>query len=486
MSLARRLMTVGSGTAMAQVLTAASTPVLTRVFAPEAHAIWAIFLSSSLIFSGISTLRYELAVVLPADRRLAASLMPAGFASALVWAVVAGTTIAAVGGEFFVSDSSNVTSWWWWWVPLSVVSAAAQQLTAAWCTREAAFGAYAVGQFAQPASVLVCQLSFAVLGFRDAYGLILGTVVGQLATGVGMMTFLWRRDWRHIRNSFRPRLVLATAVLYKQYPLYMTPCTLVSVLRERLAYFLLGRFGPAGSAGHYNLVVRLINLPNNLITSVVRPVFFQYAAGRDPQAMESLMLETIRAIGFVTLLLWAPCTVHAPMLMSFVFGPAWESAAPFAIVLSFPVIALMLGNWADRMLDVLGRQRLALIMEVMFSVAAMGGLVIGFWWFGDLLSAVKVQSALLTIYYVVWLLVLFRVARYQIGRLLAVLGQLLLVGAVSWSGAYVVAQMLDPLPAMLVSTTLAGTLAAVAGLLAWRRIKTALRNSAGIETSMSA
>jgi O-antigen/teichoic acid export membrane protein len=320
-----------------------------------------------------------------------------------------------------------------------------------------------------PVGILSGQLLFAAAGRRDAWGLIGGTVCGQFAVAAGLGLHLWVRDQATIR-ALSWRGLMAAASIYRNYPLYMTPYTLVGLTRERLAYFLLGRMGTTAAAGYYNLVARLINLPNSFVSSALRPVFFQHAAGQDPRSLELPMLETIRTLGLVSVLLYAPCVAQAAWLFGLVFGPAWIPAAPYAIVLSLPAIPLLMGNWADRMFDVLGRQRTALKLEVVFSLIAMAGLLGGYWVFRDLLSAVIVQSLLLTLYFSVWLCALFRVAGYGLGQLARYMVQVAAVGAIAVCCCLLAGRLL-PAPLAFPSTmAVAAVVAAILTRRGWRRL----------------
>lgn len=469
MSLLRRIITVGSGTALAQVITAASTPLLTRLFAPEAHAAWAIFLSTSVIFSGLATLRYELAVVLPRDRQQSAGLVLAGCTTALAVSLFAGASLGWAGPYLLPPEWHGALRLWCWLVPVSVLSTAIYQLAIAWCTREAIFTLYSAAQFALPVGILLGQLGFAAAGRRDAWGLIGGTVCGQLAAAAILGARLWWRD-RAAIQSVSWQNIIAVAKAYRNYPLYMTPYTVVGLARERLAYFLLGRLGTAAAAGHYSLVARLINLPNSFVASALRPVFFQHATGQDPRALEQPVLEIMRTLGLVAVLLYAPFIAQAPWLFGLVFGPAWIPAAPYAVVLSLPAIPLLMGNWADRLFDVLGRQRTALTMEVVFSLSAMAGLLGGYWLFRDLFSAVVVQSLLLAFYFCLWLIALFRTAGYRLTGLVRCLAEVSGLGAAAWGWCYFAGRMLPAPLAFGVTLLLSAGLIALLGRHSWLRL----------------
>ena len=63
-----------SGSAIAQALTVLVAPILTRLFAPEAFGVVAVFMSISAVFSALSCLRYELSIMLPKTDEEASNL----------------------------------------------------------------------------------------------------------------------------------------------------------------------------------------------------------------------------------------------------------------------------------------------------------------------------------------------------------------------------------------------------------------------------
>ena len=443
MSLFQHILKVGTGSVVGQLLVVASAPVLTRLYSPEAYAYWAVFLSVSVIFSGVATLRFELAVVLPPDRSEAASLVVLGaFCTVVVGAL--GLVLIWITGEHWVGTALlPVLKPWFIAMPVFVIASGLYQLANAWCTREEAFGVYGFAQFLLPAVTVVSQVGMGLAGWHSSGGLIAGTLLGQvLATGL-LASVLWRRNHREFRNAATQASLRASAVKYRRYPFFMTPYTLVGIVRDRLAYFLLGRFGTQTETGHYSLSARMVNLPNSLISSAVRPVFFQYAAGRDMRTLETPMLATIRALGLAVVPFWAVFLVHAKTLFGWIFSPAWSEAGYYAMALSVPAMALMLGNWADRSFDVLWRQRTAFALELVFSLVSIVGLVAGYALFRNLFLAVCLQSTVLTVYYITWLFVLFHLAGFQLIALVRVLLMLVMWLAVNYGLAWFLARGLS-------------------------------------------
>ena len=64
-----------SGTTLAQAIGILITPILTRLYAPEAFGTLALFTSITSILSVIACMRYELAIMLPESDEEAANLL---------------------------------------------------------------------------------------------------------------------------------------------------------------------------------------------------------------------------------------------------------------------------------------------------------------------------------------------------------------------------------------------------------------------------
>ena len=117
----RHILRVGIGTLSAQLLTALTLPLLTRLYMPEAYAGWALLMSAVLIVSSISTLRYELAIVLPDSHEEAANVMVGCAGITCVGALIVGLFIPWcafwVLGETFYNELKG----WLWSVPPLII-----------------------------------------------------------------------------------------------------------------------------------------------------------------------------------------------------------------------------------------------------------------------------------------------------------------------------------------------------------------------------
>ncbi len=409
----KHILMVGSGSASAQLLTVAMMPILTRLYSPTAYAGWGLLISVVVLFTAVVTLRYELAIVLPPTHEEAAN----GLVGSLVVVVILSSASAAIlffSWSVFLGEFHEELRPWIWFIPGLVGAMGVYQIGNAWLTRTQEFGWYSISQMILPFLTISFQMGAAFLGANNSSGLIAGTLLGQCGVTAFLIYLICRKYAKLFCQSISLDGIRGFLVKYKVYPFYMTPYTIISAVRDRLAYFLLATYGSKSSVGFYNLSSRLVNMPNSLLSSAVRPVFFQHAASTDFRLLENKINRVLHCLGVCVVPFWILFLFHARALFAVAFGEPWREAGTYAAILSVPAVPLVLGNWLDRAFDALGRQRLAFTLELIFSLLSIGALTLGMLLFRNGLVAIMLQAAVLTFYYSYWLFALFRAAGYRL------------------------------------------------------------------------
>jgi len=431
MSFLGSILTVGAGGIIAQALTVATIPVLSRLYSPVSFAGWALFMSVALIFASIATLRYELAVVLPETHGEAVNILAVSILAAIGVSLIAVLLIPFIGswllGEWLLSELKV----WLWWLPVQIAATGVFISCTYWLIRTEEFKWYAFFQIALPLCTIAIQIGAAISGMKTASGLILGSIGGQCIVTAVLVLILSKKISSPLVSSISWSRMRKSSLTYRMYPLYMTPYTLVGAMRDRLVYFVLGLFGTKPEAGVYSLSARMVNMPNSLVSSAIRPVFFQKAAEGGFKKMGKTVNKTLHLLVITIIPFWILFLFHAQPLFALLFGEPWREAGLYAAVLSVPAIPMILGNWLDRSFDVLGRQRLAFFLEAIFATVSVIALLAGAWFFKSTIIAVSLQSFVITIYYSFWLLVLFRLASFPLAGLRNLLLISLGIGAVT-------------------------------------------------------
>jgi O-antigen/teichoic acid export membrane protein len=418
----RHVLTVGFSGISGQVVTLACLPLLSRLYAPHDFGEWTLITTSALLVGSVATLRYELAIVLPHHNGPAAALVWAGMTIAGLVSGVAAILLVPIANFTIGQEEVIRVGWTLWTIPTLIFFIATLQLGLAWCTRRVAFTTYAIGTFLLPTATAIAQLAGPWAGLQRSDGLIFGTLAGYAAAAFSVWLPILARDRGYIFRALSINRITTTALRFRQYPCYMTPYTLAGMLRDRSIYFLIGHFADPAAVGRYAMAQRLTSMPNNFISSAVRPVFFQQAARQKlSELAKSVFTIMVVLIGIAVpgmVVFW----FHAEAVLGFLLGSQWSATAPYAVILSVPALPLLLGNWLDRVFDVSGRQRIAFLLESGFSFITLVALLLGFVVFKEVRAAVIAQAAAMTAYYWIWINVVFRLSEFPGSRFFQLLG----------------------------------------------------------------
>lgn len=412
-----RIFTVGAGGALAQGINVLAIPVIARLYTPESYGLWALVMSVVVIVASVASLRYELAIVLATSEREATSLLWVCWVTAAAMAVLATLAVAAGGSLLLGPATAAAVREWLPVVPILIVSTGVYQACTSWFTRTQSFAVLAAAAILLALLTSAGQIGAALLGFPGASGLIYGNVAGQLGAAAVLVGVIALRHGRALVTGPSGPIIAGALRRYRNFPLYMTPYALVGILRQRIVLFLLDAFGARTDVGYYAFSARLVNLPIGLASDGIRPVLFQRASVSERGAVEGPVVRLMLLVAGCSTPAFVLFVFHAGRLFALAFGREWTDAGEYALLLAIPGFVLLHTNWLDRLLDVAGRQRLALAMESSFSVASIAGFVIGLVGYQSVRFAVALQAAVLLVYNVVWVVVAFRVLGFGLAEL---------------------------------------------------------------------
>lgn len=326
----RNVLTLMTGTGLAQLIPLVATPFLSRLYTPEQYGVFGLFVALVSSLSPLATGRYEMAIMLPqkdADAAAIAALsMGISLATSMVLLGIAGLSNRQLA-EALANDSIST---WLYVVPLAVLLNGVYMNLNHWSNRNKWYFLMAHRRVLHSAGTSAAQLGLGVFG-AGAAGLVAGSVAGQ-ALAVGMMANVVRRQdaqpWRRCDR----RALWTLAKRYASCPLLLAPAHTLSAISIQLpAIFLSAAFGLAG-AGYFVLADKVVGTPMSLVSAAVGDVFRQeigqcYIAGEHCRRAFLSSFRKLVAIAtppFLLLLLFAPS------LFALVFGENWRAAGEYA------------------------------------------------------------------------------------------------------------------------------------------------------------
>jgi len=434
-----KFLKAGFGGVGAQAVNLLALPVISRLYGPEEYAVWALVLAAAGIFGGIACFRYELAIVIPPEDEEASALfwwcVVSSFCMGLF--VALGAFVLFSPGISLLVDAKN-SIFYTLYAPLLIIAMGVTLSLQYWTIRQQSFAINSISQLGMAGVTLAVQVGYAVLYDGQAGGLLAGSLVGQLVAVLvlclgNVYTETLPGISRHIFAKI-PQVLKQHAKFLK----YSTPYSLFGTLRARASIYVLALFLSPRDVGLYAFAYRILNFPVSLISSALRPVIFQEAAAKGSAALEHKINHILRWLAVLVTPFVVIYFFYAEELFSLFFGEKWVDAEYYGKFFILPVFTLLFCNWMDRIMDVIGQQRLTMIMEIAFSVLSIVGLWSGFFFGLGLFGALMIQSIVLIVYNLTYLVVAYDRAGYKKVELARLAGMVVGIASIFVVGVYLI------------------------------------------------
>jgi lipopolysaccharide exporter len=363
-SFAGDILRLAGGTTFAQALGVLLAPILTRLYAPDAFGIAALFTSITSIVGLVAGLRYELAIMLPARDEDAANLLAVSLCSVLVITGLSAMLVLLAGESIVRLLNAPTLAPYLWLVPVSVFATGSFAALNYWNSRTRHFGRVALARASQSIVTGGGQLCMGLAGHAHAGALIgAGAVGSTVVTGV-----LGACTWCHHRCTFLDNIrwpqMLKWAKRHRKFPMVTAWAGLLNSVSWQLPAFLLSFFYSPAVVGYYAVGARLLQLPMSLIGTAISQVFFQRASAA--QSVDGSVAEVVAplfrrlvALGAFPMIL---LTLTGPDLFVAAFGEQWSEAGVYTQLLSPWVFFAFVSSPLTPLFSILERQEGALLL----------------------------------------------------------------------------------------------------------------------------
>lgn len=325
----RNVLIVMSGTALAQVLGYALSPLISRLYSPAEFGVYGSFTAVLGIIAAGITLDYSLAIMLPKRKEEAFGLLILSFLAA----IVVGIIVLAVCVLFPATVQSAIKAPAPWVLGLLVIGVLAgglNQACQAWCVRVKAFKHTSASQIIRSLATNGTQVG---LGYMrgGAPALIFTAVLGDVLASVNLARIVYR-DLRSMLKRIPWNEIGKLAKEYADFPMYSASMNVINALSLGLPVFLLTHFFGIAAAGAYAFTVRILSAPLGLVQKALRQVLYQKAC-ETQNANGRLLPLYVKFTGGLFILGLVPTMIFviwSPQLFAWIFGSQWQTAGVFA------------------------------------------------------------------------------------------------------------------------------------------------------------
>lgn len=387
----RNVLTLMTGTTIAQAIPIAISPILTRIYTPEDFGVFALYISISSIIIAIATGRYELAIVLPKKDDDALNIVALSLGISVLMSLVS-FIIVFIFNEEIVSLLNNPDiSFWLYFIPLSVLLTGFYQSFFYWNNRKKEYKKLSASQMIRSSTTAASNLGLGYTGYGSG-GLILSSIFGQgLATVyIGKIFFNENRQFVDKINKLR---ILALAKKYIKFPKFNTQHALFNTLFSQIPIFILSSFFTSAAVGFYSLSIRVVRTPVLILGSSIATVLYEKITNlknKSKKYMNSIykfiMLQFILSIILFTVIYFVSFYFHI------IFGEKWDEVGAYIRAL---IPWLFMVFWVSPLafsINLTNNQEKGLALEWLYGIVKFGSLMIGVVFFKDILITLKIFS----------------------------------------------------------------------------------------------
>ena len=411
------VMALSGGAIVAQGLGIITAPIVTRLFAPEAFGLAAVFTSIVGMVGIVGCFTYELAIVLPKDDGDAANVFALCFT--FVVAITAFVVLlTGLFGSYFLGlfEGGAELEPYKWLIPSGIFLASLGIPLRYWNTRHKHFKRLAAVRIETATIILAMRLGLGFLGFTTGLCLIVCGLFGLAAIPVILGLYLWPHDLPFILKAFAIKKMWRLAKRYKKFPLIHAWSGLLNTVSQEIPTILVVFYFGVATGGLYSLAKRLVSMPGNLVSAAAGQVFYQRAALAKTTTGDLAWLvenfaDRLAAIGLLPMLI---VVMTGPDLFRFVLGQRWADAGVYAAILAIWLFFMFVSGPMSHLYTVLERQGLALFFNVAIIGSRIAALVVGGAVFRDVVWALLLFSLVGVFFNVLQIVILTRLVKASI------------------------------------------------------------------------
>lgn len=388
--LARNLAAVTGSAAMAQAVVFAFSPLITRIYGPEAFGAQGVFLSLISIFTPAIALRYPMAIVIVRRDTEARYLARLSLQIAFTLAVAMLLLLILFRKPISVALGADILGNLIYFLPLALFCVALQDVTS--------FQAARLNQFGLVSRVTIIQ-AFLINSARVLGGLVMPVAATLVAITTMAPSALALQLWHKIRSDLprAPRLgrrrMSALLRRHREFPLYQVPTDMLNAASQSAPVILLAALFSPAAAGLYALTRSVFNLPLNIITMAMSNVLYARFAelARERRPIAPLFIKMT-----LLLLLPAPAIIGisywAPSIFSFMFGSEWREAGHYAQWMSIWIVFGIANLPTIRIAPIIQQQHRLFVTNILLLIARVLAILAGYFYYNDARAVVILFS----------------------------------------------------------------------------------------------
>ena len=396
----RNILTLISGTILAQAIPISISPILTRLYSPSDFGTFALYFTLAVLLGSIVAGRYELSILIPkGDENARQIVLFSIFISFLVSILLFIFICIYIDWLVYLLKNPEIRIWLYI-LPLNVFILSIINILYYWFNRRKEYKVLAKTKILQSSNRSFFSLLFGF--FHKSYGLIIGILIGSFSN------FIYSVKKANDDHLFRKPNIHKIIILMKRYsdfPKFNVLTTLLENVSGNIPIYLLTIFFGPVVVGFFSLSQQVIRVPLSLIGVSFGDVFRQKASHNLQHTGDcrNIFLVTFKKLFIIATIPFLVFYLIAPPLFSFIFGAEWEMAGIYAQIMTPLFFLQFISSPLSNMFLIAEKQKLDLLIQIFSFIAMSSGMIIGYYISKDIPTILYIFTIIYSIKYLIQL-----------------------------------------------------------------------------------
>jgi O-antigen/teichoic acid export membrane protein len=372
------VLTLVSGTTIAQIITILSAPIVTRLYGPATFGLLALFTSIISIVGVIACMRYELAIMLTKSDEEAANVLGLCLIFVLIVSIVSAIPLILFQQSLVLFLKAPLLGPFLWLIPPTLLVSGIYLAFTYWNNRKKQFYRLSLVMVIGSFSSTAAQLVLGYLGHATGGALIGASILAQIVSILLLGIQIIRDHLSFFKQNISWSGMNHVLKRYSNFPKYDIWSALLNTLSWQIPIFLLAYFFSTTVVGYYSLGMMVIQLPMNFIGSAIAQVFYQRAVAAKQDGTISILVENVFkvliVIGLFPILI---LTIIGQNIFSVIFGTVWAEAGVYTQIISVWALIWFISSPLSTIYIVFEKQEFGLKYNVVNFFTRLGSLIIG-------------------------------------------------------------------------------------------------------------
>lgn len=409
----KNIITVLGGSTFSTLLPILISPVLTRLFSvTEIFAPFTFFISTCYIIASIANSHYTNAIlVADTDEEAIGVFQISTLLNGIAFLVITVLLFCIGKPMMHYFNAPNSFIHFLFLVPFTIATMGLYANFLQWNFRQQQFKRVALSRMLQATITGIVQILMGIF-VHQINGLIIGFVVGQLASLIALSMFTYF-DNKNLFKLNSNNNLKKYAKKYNHFFKFQTIADFINVLTQQMPTFLLGKFNFIQEVGWFGFANRIIIAPSSIITGAIGDVFRQKAAADYIQKNNAIAIfkKTLKILLATMLLPSIIVLFGGPQIFSWLFGIEWRVAGQYAQVLIIMLFPKFIVSPLSYMFIIAGKQKEDFFLHLYIFFSTMASFYIGYQIFHSAIGMLSCFSANYACIYLIYFIRSFTFAK---------------------------------------------------------------------------